>query len=196
MPLKVDYTNLNEILKGGVKYVEIGKRRVRTHHEWDCDPHHVIRQLNSIEPKINGKVIAKRKKITFDVEFLGKERVQKAIMKRWKRVKATDDDMPEGSLLEKMVAAESRRVFKREIRVIRDYGYTGFKQTGGRYNDHLCLVAIGVSYDILICLVKIDPRMYLKLPILGPWTTRFRPKRVTLEQYDDRHTRKVHGAVR
>jgi len=189
LTVTIDYTDIKEIYKEAVKYVRIGQRRVRTQHEWDCEPHNVLRNLHKIEPRINGKVIGQKKRMIYDLNFIAKPEIQKELVKRWKIVKATDEDLPTGTLMERMVAAETRRVFKRELMVIRDYGATHYSERRGASKKHLCLVAIGISYDILICLLQVDPRMYRKMPILGPITRKYRPRIVRLEAFDERHTR-------
>ncbi len=189
MAITIDYTDIKELYKGAVQYVDAGHRRVRTYHEWDCEPHHVIRNLYKIEPRINHRVLKRKQEMIYDLNFMAKEKIQKELMKRWKVVKATDEDMPTGTLIERMVAAETSRVFKRELMVIKDYGATSYSHGKEASRNHLCLVAIGISYDILICLLKIDPRVYRKMPILGNVTRKYRPRIIRLERFDERHTR-------
>lgn len=84
-----------------------------------------------------------------------------------------------------MVRMQGQHVYQSTTRILKDYGPTIKIYRGGTKRYHLCLVAIGLSWDIYIGLVEIDLSVYKTLDFFKGLKKRARPKTTRLRRYDD-----------
>jgi hypothetical protein len=86
-----------------------------------------------------------------------------------------------------MLNMRGQHVYQSTTRILKDYGPTVPIYRRGAKRYHLCLVAIGVSWDIYVGMVEIDPRLYAWLDYFrGSELKRPRAKPVRLKKHDDR----------
>ncbi len=100
-----------------------------------------------------------------------------------KRPATFDDVVGKEPELSALIKIHDNYVFEPLTFILKDYGPTVYHE-GGTRRYHLCLVAIGVLWDIYIGLIETDKRQFKALPIFEE-DRKERPHVVELKEYDD-----------
>jgi hypothetical protein len=139
----------------------------------------------------NGKYYKNIKKTIDEVGWHDTDRIHGDIQRLKnmfpKRGPGDEDYRDDMHPLVAMVNMRGQHVYQSTTKILKDYGPTVPIYRRGTRLYHLCLVAIGVSWDIYIGMVEIDPGLYAWLDYFkGKELKRPRLKPVRLKKYDDR----------